>query len=162
MFPLSKGCGDQAESDPPPNYPISTEMSPSQPHEFSMDPVIISLGGVFSGWWVVTRLSVSIGWLCCLCFASSPIERGRRGGCLSSSCSVLCFQNSVWCRGRAEAEAVLVRAGCWKNWSGICPQNRGTEVCAVFISRERRAWNRWVMFHLFPYAVLYFQIWDQE
>ena len=161
MFPLFKGCGDQAESDPP-HYPVSTEMSPFTAPWILYGPHHYLSGGCFL-WLVGCHSLVCFHWLlCCHCFASSPVEHGRRGGCLSSSCSGLCFQNSVWCRGKTEAEAVLVRAGCWKNWSGICPQNRGMEVCAVFTSRERRAWNRWVMFYLFPYAVLYFQIWDQE
>lgn len=69
MFPLFKGCGDQAESDPP-IIPSQLKCHHSQPHEFSMDPVTISLGGAFSGWWVVTRLSVSIGY--CVVTALPP------------------------------------------------------------------------------------------
>ena len=160
MFPLSKGCGDQADSDPLLsclnwNGTITAPWILYGPRHYLS-------GGCFL-WLVGCHLLVGFHWLIVLSLLCLlTCEHRRRGGCLSSSCSVLCFQNSVWHRGRAEAEAVLVRAGCWKNWSDICPQNRSMEVCVVFISRQRRAWNRWVMFYLFRYAVLYFQIWDQE
>ena len=61
----------------PPIIPSQLKCHHSQPHEFSMDPITISLGGAFSGWWVVTRLSVSIGYCVVTALPPRPLSMGE-------------------------------------------------------------------------------------